>query len=237
MIRPNIYENARDVNALLECRELKKSFRVRRNDIPVLKGLNLTVAKGEIIVIHGKSGAGKSTLISLLAGIEYPTAGSVFFEGADLFSFSSDNLAGLRRQKISVIFQNFNLLTTWTAFENIDAGLMFRGLPFIRRSSQVNTLLNALEISGVKNNFIGELSAGQQQRVAIARALVGEPVVVLADEPTGNVDPETARAIINYLVRVVREEKITLVLATHTNPPYDFADKTYKLLNGLLVPV
>jgi putative ABC transport system ATP-binding protein len=227
-------KNTENKEIFLECRDLKKNFCIRQTRISVLKGLNLKVNRGEIIVICGKSGAGKSTLIALLAGLEPPTSGSIIFAGKNLNELSNEELANLRRKKIGVIFQSFNLLTSWTALENVDAGLMYRGLPQRERSSKIKAMLDILEIDEVRDHLTVELSVGQQQRVAVARALIAEPELILADDPTGDVDPETGGKIINCLISVVRQKGSTLILVSHNNNFFKIANKAFQLENGLL---
>ncbi|MCX5708057.1 MAG: ABC transporter ATP-binding protein [Candidatus Omnitrophica bacterium] len=219
---------------ILECKELKKSFQVRKRNIPVLNGLNLRIKRGEIVAISGKSGAGKSTLIGLLGGLERPTSGAIVFENKHLDELSNEELALLRRKKIGIIFQNFNLLPSWTALENVQASLMHRGLSEREQRRRVEPLLKQLGLPARYNSLPAELSMGEQQRVAVARALVNEPDLILADEPTGDVDSENAKDITSHLVSAVRKNGATMILATHADTLLDICDRVLNLKNGSL---
>lgn len=221
---------------LLECKDLRKSFTVKRKEIRVLRGINLSVDRGEIVVIAGKTGAGKSTFLGVLGGLERQTSGSVTFEGRCMEDLSHEALALLRRQKIGVIFQNFNLLPSWTAYENVEAALLHIGMSKTARREKVKTLLNNLGLGQRLDNLPSELSVGQQQRVAIARAIANEPALILADEPTGELDAETAQEIIDHLITPVREKGVTLVIATHGIFPLDIATRVFYIKDGTLVP-
>jgi len=221
-------------DAILECVEVKKSFTVKRKEIPVLKNINLSISRNEVVLITGKSGAGKSTLLGLLAGLEPPTSGSVIFEGQPLEKLPNETLASLRRRKVGIIFQNFNLLPSWTAFENVESALLHAGMSKNDRRTRVEPLLNKLGLGDRLNNLPVELSVGQQQRVAVARTLVNEPALILADEPTGDVDPETGEEIVKMLLAAVSERGATLVIATHGGSFRDIAGKKFHLEEGVL---
>lgn len=228
----NIQEVPSENEIILECHDLKKSYPFKGKEIPVLKGVNLKIKKGESTAIFGRSGAGKSTLLGLLAGIDRQSSGSVIFEGAALEKLSNEILTGLRRSKIGIIFQNFNLLPTWTALENVEAALMHTGLSKTERRQKAKDHLTKLGLEPYLDNLPAQLSVGQQQRVAIARALVNEPTLIFADEPTGDLDPETAKEIIDLLLSLVMERKVTLFVTTHGNFPLSFAQKVYRLQDG-----
>jgi putative ABC transport system ATP-binding protein len=220
---------------LLKCENVTKNFVVKQGEIQVLKGINLSANKGEIVVITGKSGTGKSTLLWILGGLERPTSGKVIFEDHSMDKLSSEDLAILRRRKIGIIFQNFNLLPSWTAFENVEAAMMHTGTPKPTRKEKTRTLLNGLGLGDRFDNLPSELSIGQQQRVAIARAIANEPSLILADEPTGDVDPETASEIINHLLAPVKDKNVTLIITTHGAFPLDVADRVFYMKDGNLV--
>lgn len=220
---------------LLSCTGLEKRFFIRQREVSVLRGINLSVGRGEIVVITGKSGAGKSTLLGLLAGLDRPDSGKIFFGGQELGALSNEKLASLRRTAMSVIFQSFNLLPSWTALENVEAALFHTGLSKKRRREKAMECLKQLGLGGVAFHLPAEMSVGQQQRVAVARTLVNEPALVLADEPTGDVDPETGREIVDLLIAAVREKGTTLLVATHGGFPLDVAaGRTLVLKDGVL---
>lgn len=224
-----------EVDVLLECKDMRKSFTVKGREIQVLKGLNLSVNRGEIVVIAGKTGTGKSTLLRLLSGLERQTYGSVIFEGRCMEDLSNEELALLRRENIGIIFQNFNLLPSWTAFENVEAALLHIGMPKTTRHEKVKALLYNLGLGDWADNLPSELSMGQQQCVAIARALANEPTLILADEPTGEIDAEAAQEITGHLINPVREKRVTLIITTHGIFPLDIADRVLYMKDGNLI--
>jgi putative ABC transport system ATP-binding protein len=220
---------------VLECRGIRKSFRGRGRETVVLDGLDFSVGKGEIVIISGRTGAGKTTLLSLLGGLDRQDSGSVTFDGQPLEALSKHQLALLRREKIGIIFQNFNLLPSWTALENVEAPLMPTSLPSAERREKAEQMLKRLGLADRLDNLPSELSEGEQQRVAIARALVAEPTVILADEPVGDVDEETAKEILEMLVAQARTKDVALVMATHRTPPEGIADRICQLKDGRIV--
>jgi len=224
-----------EVDVLLECKDMRKSFTVKGREIQVLKGLNLSVNRGEIVVIVGKTGTGKSTFLRVLSGLERQTYGSVIFEGQCMEDLSNEELALLRRENIGIIFQNFNLLSSWTAFENVEAALLHTGKSKSTRHEKVKTLLNNVGVGAMLDYLPSELSIGQQQCVAIARALANEPTLILADEPTGEIDSEAAQEIVGHLITPVKEKGVTLIVATHGIFPLDIADRVLYTKDGTLI--
>lgn len=222
-------------NILIHCENITKSFFIRKREIPILRRINFTANKGEIIVISGKSGTGKSTFLNILGGLEHQTYGSVTFENQRLEAFSSDELARFRRQKLGIIFQSFNLLPSWTALENVESAMTHTGLKKSDRIERAKNLLLEFGLDDRFYNLPSELSVGQQQRVAIARAFANNPSLILADEPTGDVDAETAQIIIESLILPVKEKSVTLIIATHGAFPFDTADRVLLMENGMLV--
>ena len=218
---------------LLETQNLTKEY--CRKDVSVIKaldGINLKVNSGEFVAMVGRSGSGKTTLLNILGALDRPTLGEVVFEGKKLKDYSNRELALLRRKKIGFIFQTFNLLPTLTARENIELALVHHQISQKQMNQKVEELMDFLEISDKMNSFPHELSVGQQQKVAIARALVKDPVLVLADEPTGEMDPIAEREIMQKLVELNRESKVTLIIASHGTFLYDFSDRTVFIKNG-----
>ncbi|MCX6995519.1 MAG: ABC transporter ATP-binding protein [Kiritimatiellaeota bacterium] len=219
---------------LFNVKNLCKSFHLHGRVIPVLKGLNLAAEARQTHVIIGRSGTGKSTLLGLLAGLDRPTSGTIELEGAALETRSNEALAMLRRQKIGIIFQSFNLLPSWTAVENVEAVVMHSKTSPAERRKKAVALLEELGLGDRLHNLPVELSVGQQQRVAVARTLVNEPRIILADEPTGDVDPELGLEIIQRLVAPVRATGATLIIATHGSFPLEYADHVWELKDGVL---
>jgi len=225
----------RSEGSLLECSGLVRSFVMRHRVVRVLCGVDLAVGRGEVVLISGRSGAGKSTLLGLLGGMDRPTAGIITFEGRRLDRLSAGELAELRRTRIGIIFQNFNLLPSWTALENVEAGLARHGRLRAERRRQAAAMLDELGIGDRLRNLPLELSAGEQQRVALARALANRPSLVLADEPTADVDTDVAREIVRRLVGAARQGA-AVVVATHGIFPADTADRVLVMHEGRLHP-
>jgi ABC-type lipoprotein export system ATPase subunit len=219
---------------VLACRDLQKSFVSRGRKINVLNGVNLTVKAGEIVVICGKSGAGKSTCLQILAGLDRPSAGSVTLDGINIESLSNNKLALMRREHIGIIFQHSNLLPSWTAIENVEAALYHQCLSRKIRRERAMALLGKLGLSDRWKHLPSELSAGEQQRVAIGRALINDPRIIFADEPTGDVDPQTAGEIVELLAKSVRTRGACLVIVTHGTFLRGVADRWLTLAEGVI---
>ena len=223
-------------NPLIETRNLTKEYsRKKCPSIKALDGVDLKVMPGEFVAIVGRSGSGKTTLLNLVGALDRPTSGEVVIEGKKLRDFSNQDLSLLRRHKIGFIFQTFNLLPTLTARENIELALVHHRISEEKMNQKVEDLMDFLELSNKMNNLPHELSVGQQQMVAIARALVKEPLIILADEPTGEMDQITGREIIEKLIEINRKSKVTLIVASHGSFPFDKADRTLFIKNGKLV--
>jgi len=222
-------------NKVLECNSLIKEFTVGGKTIAVLNGINFSINRGESVVIRGRSGAGKSILLWLLCGLEQPTSGEILFEGQSLNSLSNSQLASLRHNKIGIIFQNFNLIASWTALENVESALLHSDHTKKAKLKKAAEILTELGLEQRLNNLPAELSIGEQQRVAVARTLINEPSLILADEPTGDVDPETAKEIIQMLKQPVKERGASLLVTTHGNFPLKEADRILSLENGLIL--
>jgi len=199
-----------------------------------LSAVDLTIREGEFIAIEGPSGSGKSTLLSILGLLDAPSEGSYHFDGVAVDSLSVDAKADLRNQKIGFIFQSFNLISELTVFENVELPLTYRGLPRATRRDQVNSVLERVGMSHRARHLPAQLSGGQQQRVAVARALAGAPRILLADEPTGNLDTDNGDKVMDLLDELHRDGA-TLCMVTH-NPTYaERAQRTVHLLDGQIV--
>jgi putative ABC transport system ATP-binding protein len=201
---------------LIETKNLGKIFYLKNSaPIKALEGLNLEVYKGEFLAIVGRSGSGKTTLLNLLGALDRPTTGEIRFEGKIFSKLSSRDLAFLRRERIGFIFQTFNLLPSLTVFENVESGLIHASISENQRHQKVSALLDSFDLRELSDRLPLELSVGQQQKVAIARAIVKDPVLILADEPTGEMDPMASREIWDKLFELNRKLGITLVVASH----------------------
>lgn len=226
-----------NVPPILKCNDIRKIFRVRGKLIEVLKGVDIEIYPGELAVIKGRSGEGKSVLQWLLSGIDSPDSGDILFEGVPYNRLTRDQLSSLRREKIGLVFQNFNLIPSWTALENVESALLNSNLTVEEKREKAITILEKMELGHRFNNLPLELSVGQQQRVALARALVNRPSLIIADEPTGNVDDETGNEMVNILISYVRDNNSAMVVTTHGHfTGIDLADKLYFLKEGRLIP-
>ncbi|MGP4040124.1 ABC transporter ATP-binding protein [Gracilibacillus sp. D59] len=211
---------------------LTKDFKAGKEMVSVLKGVEFTVKEGEFVGIIGPSGSGKTTLLHLLAGLDTPTDGSIQLNGKELSSQSEKQRTILRRQKIGLVFQNYQLLPTLTVFENIAFSLHADG----KRTSakDVSELLEAVDLKGYEKRFPHELSGGQQQRVAIARALIHKPAILLADEPTGNLDRERSSEILDLLAKLHQERNQTIVMVTHDMFAAGYSDRIVLFKDGVI---
>lgn len=199
---------------LIDVRNLTKIFSFRRGKFKALDEVNLKVYRGDFLTVLGHSGSGKSTLLNILGGLERPTSGTVMLDGEDLSKVSENRLAQIRRTSIGFIFQTFNLIPSLTAFENIETALIPTTQSEKERESKISSLLKVFEIPNKADHFPLELCAGEQQRVAIARALANNPELILADEPTGELDPEAGLKVAEFLLNLNKEKKVTIILAT-----------------------
>ena len=212
-----------------------RTFEVGETTIEALRGVNLEVADGEFIALVGPSGSGKSTFLNLVGGLDRPTAGELWVDGVELGACNEKALTEHRRHRVGFVFQSFNLLPRLTALENVALPLMFTGTREQERRQRAQTLLTQVGLRDRMEHRPSQLSGGEQQRVAIARALVGEPAIVLADEPTGNVDSGTGREIMELLRELNRDRGVTLLLVTHDSDAAAFSDRSVLLKDGVVV--
>lgn len=218
---------------LIQAFDLWKQYdRTDQPDSAALRGANLDIKGGEIIALYGKSGSGKTTLLNILAGLDRPTRGRISIEGNDLESMGEKGKTALRRCRLGFVFQFFNLLPTLTAFENVFLALELAGRPDPAPALQA---LESVDLKGKGNRYPHELSGGEQQRVAIARAIVKAPAIILADEPTGNLDMKTGEQILALLTGRCRENGTTLIMATHSPLTCRFSDRTLRMVDGILI--
>jgi len=217
---------------VIRVNDLKKTFIKDGNHIEVLKGLNLEIRRGESLAMLGVSGAGKSTLIHILGALDHPTSGKVLFDDVDIFSWDDNKIALFRNRKIGFVFQLHNLLPEFSALENTMMPALIHGLSRREAKQRAETLLQSVGLGHRFTHKSGELSGGEQQRVAVARALVMEPDILLADEPTGNLDTETGKKIEDILLELNISKKITLVVVTHNKSLADRMQKRIGLRDG-----
>ncbi|MBN2881709.1 ABC transporter ATP-binding protein [Candidatus Woesearchaeota archaeon] len=219
---------------IVELREVWKEYHVGEETVYALRGLNLKVNEGEFVAIQGPSGSGKSTAMHLVGCLDIPSKGNVLLDGIDISTLSESSLAQIRGQKIGFIFQKFNLINTITAIENIMLPMSFLGVPEDERYERAMELLHLVDLEDRKNHLPTELSGGQQQRIAIARSLANDPNVILADEPTGNLDSKMGKIIMEFLQKLHKEGK-TIVMVTHDDHLAQFAQRVEVLKDGQLV--
>jgi len=217
---------------IVELREVTKHYRQGALDVPALRGLTLAVAKGEFSAICGPSGSGKTTTLNLIGALDRPTSGSVVIEGRDLAPLSRRVLSHLRRDRIGFVFQAYNLMPVLTAYENAEIVLSLQGTPASARRERVMRLLAEVGLEGLEDRRPDELSGGQQQRVAIARAIASNPAVVLADEPTANVDSETAEKLLDIMQQLNRDRGVTFLFSTHDPRVMERARRVVRIVDG-----
>ena len=217
---------------LVVAEDLEKEYRMGPELVRVLRGASLTVNRAETVAVIGASGVGKSTLLHLLGALDRPSAGHVRFDGEDLFVRSETGLARYRRTEVGFVFQFGNLLGEMTALENAMIPALLQRLPSVTARARAAEALGEVGLTDRMNHRPGELSGGEQQRVAIARALVGAPRLLLADEPTGNLDPKTSEVIWDLFLRLQAERGLSVVIATHNHELARRADRGYRLVEG-----
>lgn len=218
---------------ILQTKELKKSYGTGETAVHALAGVNLQVEKGEFVAIVGTSGSGKSTLLHMLGGLDRPSSGSVSVDGKDIFSLKDEELTIFRRRKIGFVFQNYNLVPVLSVYDNIVLPIQLDGNP--PDSGYVNSIIETLGLQTKLLNLPNNLSGGQQQRVAIARALATKPAIVLADEPTGNLDSKTSQDVLGLLKVTSQKFMQTIVMITHNEEIAQLADRIIRLEDGLIV--
>lgn len=222
---------------VIELQDVWKIYKIGDITLEVLKGINLSVEENEFVVIAGPSGSGKSTLMNQVGVLDIPTKGKILLEGKDIAKLSESDLAQLRGKKIGFIFQQFNLIPTLTALENVILPTIFQNVPKEERLIKAKSLLAQVGLADRMNHRPNELSGGQQQRVAIARALVNNPGIILADEPTGNLDSKSGQQVMDLLAKLHREQKKTVILITHDVELVKYAQKVVYIKDGQIVEV
>ena len=222
---------------IIQVKNLHKIYTIGKNKVHALNGVSLDIYEGEFCAIVGTSGSGTSTMLNMLAGLEKPTKGEVIIGGEHIEKMNENQLVKFRRDHVGFIFQSFNLLQTMTAQENVALPLVFRGEDKKERLKKAGDLLDLVGLPDHKKHKPNEMSGGQQQRVGVARALVVDPEIIFADEPTGNLDSNTSKDIMNMMQKVVREQKKTLVMVTHDNHLAGFADRIFHIIDGKIVKI
>jgi len=225
-----------DVDGFIETKDLAKVYTFGTVEVAALRSVTLSLARGRLIGVTGASGSGKSTLMNLLGGLDRPSSGSIRVDGRLISDLSKKELALYRRNTIGMIFQSFNLVNAYTALENVAFPLLFASVPKMERLRRAAELLHMVGLDARKDHRPTELSGGEQQRVAIARALVNQPQILLADEPTGNLDSKTSRQIVEILSGLNKQQGLTIVMISHEQDLLrEFADEMLRLHDGVIV--
>ncbi len=224
-------------NVVLEAKNVWKEYSLGLQKVIAVKGISLKVFEGEFLTIMGKSGSGKSTLIHMLGCLDVPSKGEVFVDNIPVSSLNDDELSIIRGEKIGFIFQTFNLIPVLNVFQNIELPLMFKNLSEEEISSRVKSMIKLVQLEGREKHKPNELSGGQRQRVAIARALVNNPSLIIADEPTGNLDSKTGFEIVKFLYDLNVNNNVTIVMVTHDEDLAKVSDKTFILKDGEIVNI
>ena len=223
-----------DTPPLIELRNLTKTYGSGQAAFQALRGVNLRIDAGEFVAVMGPSGSGKSTVMNILGCLDIPTSGEYLFQGAHVETLSRDQRAQLRRHFLGFVFQGFNLLSRTTALENVELPLLYRGEPRQERHARARAALAAVGLAEREDHTSAELSGGQQQRVAIARAIVTNPMVLLADEPTGNLDTARSHEIMELIRTLNREQGITILMVTHEPDMAAYADRIIHFVDGVV---
>jgi putative ABC transport system ATP-binding protein len=216
-------------------RALRKIYRMGDIEVEALRGIDVSIHRGEFVAVMGASGSGKSTFMNILGCLDRPTAGSYLLEGEDVSQLTSDEWALIRNQKIGFVFQGFNLLSRTSALENVELPMMYNAMPSKERRERAVAMLKLVGLEGRLDHMPNQLSGGQQQRVAIARSLVNRPALILADEPTGNLDTKTSAEIMELFQNLNDREGITIVLVTHEPDIARYAHRQIMFRDGLII--
>ncbi len=218
----------------IEIKDLMRVYKTGKSEVIALRGLNLDIREGEIVTIMGPSGCGKTTLLNLIGGLDRPTAGSITVSGQNIANLSDAELIRFRREKVGFVFQFFNLVPTLTAYENVELPMRLAAKPASYRKARVEELLDLVNMKERAVHRPDELSGGEQQRIALATALANDPEIILADEPTGELDTKTGREVLKLFKTLRDEYNKTLIIVTHDLRISEFADRSFTIIDGLI---
>lgn len=223
-----------DTKNIIECRNLRKVYRMGKEEVHALRGIDLKIAQGEFLALLGKSGSGKSTLLNMMAGLEKPSGGEIILKDNHLEKMNETKVTNIRKRHVGFIFQSYNLLPTHTALENVTLPLVFNNMPKKERIERAEAMLAAVGLGDRLHHRPNQMSGGQQQRVSIARAFVNNPEIIFADEPTGNLDSKTTDEVMNLMQEMINKHKQTVVMVTHDPETSDIAHTVVHMKDGLI---
>ncbi|MFC1858511.1 ABC transporter ATP-binding protein [Thermodesulfobacteriota bacterium] len=219
---------------IVECNDIKKSYLQGKVEITALRGVDLSIDMGGFVALAGPSGSGKTTLLNIIGGLDQANTGHIIVDGNNYDDMSQSQLAELRLHKIGFVFQSYNLIPVLSAIENVEYVMLLQGVPVSERRKRAKTILDEVGLSGKYDNRPSELSGGQQQRVAVARAIVSDPSIVLADEPTANLDSKTGQGLLEIMQQMNVSKKVTFIFSTHDRMVMDYADRLIKIRDGMV---
>ena len=220
---------------IVDCQKVNKTYKQGQVTVQALKGISLQIARGEFLAVAGPSGSGKTTLLNMIGGLDRFDSGNIVVDGAEFETMSQSQLADLRLHKIGFVFQAYNLIPVLSAIENVEYVMLLQGLPARERRSRAKAVLDEVGLAEKYHRRPAELSGGQQQRVAVARAIVSGPAIVLADEPTANLDSKTGQGLLEMMKQMNAEKQITFIFSTHDRMVMEYAQRLVKLRDGRLV--
>lgn len=217
---------------IVECKDVTKRYQQGRVEVKALNGVTLSIEKGEFVALAGPSGSGKTTLLNIIGGLDGANEGTVRLDGTLLNKMSQSDLAGLRLQKVGFVFQSYNLIPVLTALENVEFVMLLQGVTASERRQRAEEILDDVGLSALYHRRPAELSGGQQQRVAVARAIVADPSIVLADEPTANLDSKTGQGLLEIMLAMNEKKGVTFIFSTHDRMVMDYARRLVQIRDG-----
>ena len=221
--------------SIVECRDINKTYQQGKIEVHALKGVSLSIDKGGFVALAGPSGSGKTTLLNIIGGLDQPDGGSVSVDGNTFEKMTQSQLALLRLHKVGFVFQSYNLIPVLSAVENVEFVMLLQGVQAAQRRERAKAILDDVGLEGKYDRRPAELSGGQQQRVAVARAIVSNPSIVLADEPTANLDSKTGNGLLKMMKKMNEEKKVTFIFSTHDNMVMDYARRLVLIRDGRIV--